>query len=62
MKHGYKIVYYISYVFGGFIQEADGRLIPTNDLIEVVTKNLQYEGHGEPGPKPHSNLTKLEEA
>ena len=32
--------YYIHYVFGGLIQEADGRFCPTNDLIEVVTKNV----------------------
>ena len=32
--------YYVSYVFGGLIQEADGRFVPTNDLIEVVSKNV----------------------
>lgn len=32
--------YYASYVFGGLIQESDGRFCPTNDLIEVVSKNV----------------------
>lgn len=40
LRNGYKIDYYISYVFGGLIQEDDGRFCPTNDLIEVVTKNV----------------------
>lgn len=62
LRNGYKITHYISYVFGGFIQEEDGRLVPTNDLIEIVTKNLKYEGPGEPGPKPSNNTTKLDEA
>ena len=40
LKGGYKIDYYVSYVFGGLIQESDGRFCPTNDLIEVVSKNV----------------------
>ena len=40
LRNGYKMDYYIHYVFGGLIQEADGRFCPTNDLIEVVTKNV----------------------
>ena len=39
-KNGYKMDYYISYVFGGLIQEADGRFCPTNDLLEIVSKNV----------------------
>ena len=62
LRNHYKMTHYISYVFGGFIQEEDGRLVPTNDLIQIVTKNLKYEGTGEPGPKPHINTTKADEA
>jgi len=40
LKQGYKIDYYVSYIFGGIIQEADGRFCPTNDLIEVVSKQV----------------------
>jgi len=40
LRNGYKMEYYTSYVFGGLIQEEDGRLLPTNDLIEVVSKNV----------------------
>ena len=55
-------MHYISYAFGGFIQEADGRLVPTNDLIEVVTKKLTWDGLGDQPPKPSATLTKLEES
>ena len=40
LKQGYKIDFYISYVFGGIIQEPDGRLVPTNDLLEVQSKQV----------------------
>lgn len=40
LKGGYKIEYYTSYIFGGIIQEHDGRFCPTNDLIEVVSKRV----------------------
>ena len=40
LRNGYKMEYYISYIFGGLIQEEDGRFVPTNDLIEVVSKNV----------------------
>ena len=40
LRNGYKIDFYISYVFGGLIQEEDGRFSPTNDLIEIVSKNV----------------------
>ena len=40
LRNGYKMNYYISYIFGGLIQESDGRFSPTNDLIEVVTKKV----------------------
>lgn len=40
LRNGYKAVSYVHYVFGGLIQEADGRFVPSNDLIEVVTKNV----------------------
>ena len=32
--------HYVTYVFGGLIQEDDGRFCPTNDLIEVVSKKV----------------------
>ena len=31
---------YVSYIFGGIIQEPDGRLSPTNDLIQVTSKRV----------------------
>ena len=40
LKNGYKMDYYTSYVFGGLVQETDGRFRPTNDLIEVSTKSV----------------------
>ena len=36
--------------------------MPTNDLIEVVTKSVTYTGSGEPGMKPSINQTKADEA
>ena len=62
LKNGFKLVEYVSYIFGGFIQEADGRLVPTNDLIEVVTKSVSFTGSGDPGIKPSLNQTKADEA
>ena len=44
------------------MQEADGRLVPTNDLIEVITKNLRHDGVNDGAPKPLASLTKLDEA
>ena len=43
LRNGYKLDYYHSYVFGGLIQEEDGRFVPTNDLIEVVSKNVTID-------------------
>ena len=40
LRNGYKMDHYVHYVFGGLIQEGDGRFCPTNDLIEVTTKNV----------------------
>ena len=40
LRNGYKMDHYISYAFGGLIQETDGRFCPTNDLLEIVTKNV----------------------
>ena len=61
LRNGYKADYYISYVFGGLIQENDGRFVPTNDLIEVVTKNVIIDksqlNEVETPIKPSNNLT-----
>ena len=66
LRNGYKADYYISYVFGGLIQEADGRFVPTNDLIEVVTKNVCIDktqlGEIEVPVKPGNSLTQADEA
>ena len=35
--------HYISYVFGGLIAETDGRFCPTNDLVEIVSKNVMLD-------------------
>ena len=37
-KLGYKFIHFKSYVFGGLIQEEDGRLTTDNELIEVRTR------------------------
>ena len=66
LRNGYKADYYISYVFGGLIQEADGRFVPTNDLIEVVTKSIvidKSQAHEIEVPvKPSNALTQADEA
>ena len=43
LKQGYKIDYYVSYVFGGTVREDDGRYVPTNDLLEVVSKHVKLD-------------------
>jgi len=40
LRNGYKMDFFTNYVFGGLIQEDDGRFVPTNDLVEVVAKNV----------------------
>ena len=65
LKGGYKLEYYVSYVFGGLVQEADGRLSPTNDLIEVVTKDMvvdKTQTDVEAHMKPHIGQTNHDEA
>lgn len=66
LRNGYKADYYISYVFGGLIQEADGRFVPTNDLIEVVTKSIvidKSQAHEIEVPvKPSNSITQADEA
>ena len=56
--------YYISYVFGGLIQETDGRFCPTNDLIQIVSKNviLDKSQHDVETPiKPSLSITNADE-
>ena len=43
-RNGYRIITYKHYVFGGLIQEADGRLTTSNDLIEIQTKYAVQDG------------------
>ena len=65
LRNGYKIEYYTSYVFGGLIQEDDGRFVPTNDLIEVVSKNVvldKSQVEVETPIKPSLALTNADEA
>ena len=56
--------YYISYVFGGLIQEEDGRFSPTNELIEVVSKNVLLDPSQdvETPIKPSNVVTLADEA
>ena len=65
LRNGYKMEYYTSYVFGGLIQEDDGRFVPTNDLIEVVSKNVvldKSQVEVETPIKPSLALTNADEA
>ncbi len=65
LRNGYKMDYYIHYVFGGLIQETDGRFCPTNDLIEVVTKNVvldKSQTDVDTPIKPSITLTQSDEA
>ena len=61
LRNGYKADHYISYIFGGLIQETDGRFVPTNDLIEVITKNIVIDksqfGEVDTPIKPSNNIT-----
>lgn len=56
--------YFTSYVFGGLIQEDDGRFVPTNDLIEVVAKNVlldRSQTEVENPIKPSLSITNADE-
>ena len=57
--------HYKSYVFGGLIQESDGRFRPTNDLIEVSTKSVvldKTQTDAENPIKPSFAYTQADEA
>ena len=64
LKSGYKIVYYNSYIFGGIIQEPDGRFCPTNDLIKVSSKKITIDETQEQDNihKPNATFYKTDEA
>ena len=65
LKNGYKMDHYKSYVFGGLIQESDGRFRPTNDLIEVSTKSVvldKTQTDAENPIKPSFAYTQADEA
>ena len=56
--------HYISYVFGGLIQESDGRFCPTNDLVEIVSKNVLVDKSQQDIDtpiKPSISITKADE-
>lgn len=57
--------HYTSYVFGGLIQEEDGRYCPTNDLLEIVSKNVLIDksqlNQVESLIKPSLSLTNADE-
>ena len=64
LRNGYKMDHYISYVFGGLIQESDGRFCPTNDLLEIVTKNVivdKSQTEVDPPIKPSLTVTNADE-
>lgn len=65
LKSGFKIDFYHSFVFGGLIEEGDGRLSPTNDLIEVVTRKVVRDPthpEGDLATKPNNFYTQADEA
>ena len=64
LKQGYKVDFYTSYVFGGIIQEPDGRLIPTNDLLEIQSKQVVLDRTQEIdlAVKPTNAFTNADEA
>lgn len=63
LRGGYKMDYYTSYIFGGIVQERDGRFRPTNDFIEVESKNvvLDRSQDVETPHKPHVATTGADE-